>query len=227
MAAKSKTNKTLSLEQQEILSENVRYFAALYDKSSKDYKDKNIVSNCWKSIAVAVDFIANSKKNSIINRVTILSILMQHMILQLAYSNTVCICFLSGIEAKSLFMNMKKRYCKKKCDLKKAKQSGTSADEVDRAKKNLKPYKFLSWLDSFLQLRITRFNIDSQQVSDDESESIDGNEPLLESYEDEEEDREFDISEVQDGLERNNIEAIKKTASIKKQKPTLKRKLKV
>ena len=35
----------------EKLSELVRRFPCFYDKTKKDYKDKNVVANAWKTVA--------------------------------------------------------------------------------------------------------------------------------------------------------------------------------
>ena len=52
-----------------------------------------------------------------------------------------------------LFTNLKKRYLKKRNELKLSKKSGTSAEAVLKAEKTFKPYQFLVWLDDFIQLR--------------------------------------------------------------------------
>ena len=55
MADKRRTAKN------EELAETVRTFPCLYDKSKKEYKDKNVVQNAWKEVADQLDFIENSK----------------------------------------------------------------------------------------------------------------------------------------------------------------------
>lgn len=57
------------------------------------------------------------------------------------------------------FDNLKKRYRKKKNQLKKNSGSGAGSDDVNKAKQALKPYEFLSWIDSFVQMRPGRSNI--------------------------------------------------------------------
>ena len=66
---------------------------------------------------------------------------------------------------------MKKRYLKKRNELKASKKSGTSADEVARAEKNFRPYQFLSWLDDFVQIREGRTNLptDIDELEDEDS----------------------------------------------------------
>ena len=66
-----------------------------------------------------------------------------------------------GTKAQVLFANLKKRYLKKRNELKLSKKSGTSAEAVLKAEKNFKPYQFLVWLDEFLQLRKGKTNLTS------------------------------------------------------------------
>ena len=54
---------------------------------------------------------------------------------------------------------MKKRYLKKRNELKASKQSGTSADVVEKAEKKFKPYSFLAWIDEHVRIRKSRTNI--------------------------------------------------------------------
>ena len=48
MAEKQRT--ALSLQENEEFVETVRTFPCLYDKSKKEYKDKNVVQNAWKEV---------------------------------------------------------------------------------------------------------------------------------------------------------------------------------
>ena len=43
--------KCLSLQEEELLSEEVRFFPYLYDKTQKSYKEKDVVRNAWNSVA--------------------------------------------------------------------------------------------------------------------------------------------------------------------------------
>ena len=63
MADKSRLA-SLSLEENEQLSEVVREFLCLCDKSKKEYKDKNVVKNAWKQVAEKLNFLSDVKKNS-------------------------------------------------------------------------------------------------------------------------------------------------------------------
>ena len=55
-----KRGTALSLQENEELAETVRTFPCLYDKSKKEYNDKNVAQNAWK-VADQLDFIENSK----------------------------------------------------------------------------------------------------------------------------------------------------------------------
>ena len=59
--AETKRSLSLSIEDNERLSEVVRQFPCLYDKSKKEYKDKNVVENAWKNVAQNLDFIPDGK----------------------------------------------------------------------------------------------------------------------------------------------------------------------
>ena len=52
-------SKVLSLVDEEKLSETVRNFPVLYDKSKKGYKERDAVNNAWTEVARSLDFIEN------------------------------------------------------------------------------------------------------------------------------------------------------------------------
>ena len=52
---------SLSLQEEEILSEKVKQFPVLYDKTVKGYKEKDVVKNAWNKVAESLDFVENSK----------------------------------------------------------------------------------------------------------------------------------------------------------------------
>ena len=52
---------SLSLQEEEILSEKVKQFPVLYDKTVKGYKKKDVVKNAWNKVAESLDFVENSK----------------------------------------------------------------------------------------------------------------------------------------------------------------------
>ena len=51
-----KKNVSLSLNEDELLSEKVRSYRCLYDKSSKSYKEKDVIKNAWTKIAEELDY---------------------------------------------------------------------------------------------------------------------------------------------------------------------------
>ena len=53
-----------SLQEYEELAESVRKYPCLYDKSKKEYKDRNVVSNAWRKVAEDLDFVENGQLNS-------------------------------------------------------------------------------------------------------------------------------------------------------------------
>ena len=67
--------------------------------------------------------------------------------------------FFVASRAKLAFENLKKSYSKKKNDFKKAQRSGTSRDAGEKVENEMKRFRFLAWLDSFLQARKTKSNI--------------------------------------------------------------------
>ena len=52
---------SLTLQEEEILSEKVKQFPVLYDKTVKGYKEKDVVKNAWDKVAESLDFVENSK----------------------------------------------------------------------------------------------------------------------------------------------------------------------
>ena len=47
----------LALGEEERLSENVKMFPCLYDKTKKGYKEKDAVQNAWNAVAESLDFV--------------------------------------------------------------------------------------------------------------------------------------------------------------------------
>ena len=64
-----------------------------------------------------------------------------------------------GLKAQTLFVTLKKKYLRKKKDLKSARKSGNSTDVMLNAEKAFGSYKFLSWLDDFIESRRGRSNL--------------------------------------------------------------------
>jgi hypothetical protein len=53
--------KHLSLLDEEKLTETIRNYPVLYDKSHKGYKERDAVSNAWREVADVLDFVENGK----------------------------------------------------------------------------------------------------------------------------------------------------------------------
>ena len=47
---------SLSIKEEEQLSEKVKEFPVLYDKTAKGYREKDAVNNAWRSVAETLDF---------------------------------------------------------------------------------------------------------------------------------------------------------------------------
>ena len=74
-------------------------------------------------------------------------------------------------EEKKRFENLKKRYSKKKNNLKRKSATGAGLADVEAAKRDLKEYGFLAWLEEHLQLRETKTNLRSIILDDFDSGS--------------------------------------------------------
>ena len=61
--------------------------------------------------------------------------------------------------AQNFFDRVKRRYLKRRLELKKVGKSGTSSAVVDKARRKLNAYSFLFWLDAYIKPRRTRCNI--------------------------------------------------------------------
>ena len=51
----------LTVRENEELAEVIQKYPCLYDKSKKEYKDKNFTENAWKEVADQLDFIQNGE----------------------------------------------------------------------------------------------------------------------------------------------------------------------
>ena len=56
--------RNLSIVEEELLSEKVRNYPVLYDKSHQGYKQKVSVENSWKEVADALEFLEDGKSKS-------------------------------------------------------------------------------------------------------------------------------------------------------------------
>ena len=76
-------------------------------------------------------------------------------------------------EAKNAFTNLKKRYSKKRNDVKRAKRSGAGLADVQRFENQLEVYSFLSWLYPFMKLRNdTRSNLPAAEKDEEDKEEM-------------------------------------------------------
>lgn len=51
----------LCLADEERLSEVIKNFPCLFDKSAKGYKEKDVTANAWESVASKLEFITDGK----------------------------------------------------------------------------------------------------------------------------------------------------------------------
>ena len=78
---------------------------------------------------------------------------------------------LDGTKAQLLFSNLKKKYLRKKREVKEASRSGTSSGMVSKVEKALQQYEFMRWLDGFVQAREGRSNLPTRVVESEETEA--------------------------------------------------------
>ena len=52
---------SLTLQEEQILSQEVKQFPVLYHKTVKGHKEKDVVKNAWDKVAESLDFVENSK----------------------------------------------------------------------------------------------------------------------------------------------------------------------
>ena len=69
----------------------------------------------------------------------------------------------TGEAAKNAFTSLLTRYVRRKKTLKDLKRSGTDAEKVMKAEKDMREYLFLSWLDSFVYERNNKCNLQNNE----------------------------------------------------------------
>lgn len=52
---------SISLQEEEMLSEKVKKYPVLYDKQCKGYKEKDAVENAWTAVAKELEFVENGE----------------------------------------------------------------------------------------------------------------------------------------------------------------------
>ena len=140
-----------SLKFDEKLSEIVRNHPCLYDKTKKEYNDKNETRNAWEMVARELGVDEGKILPFACNFYRLIRTLFR-CLNRVLNANSIHI---SGERAKRLFANLKKRLNKRRNDLRRAERSGTPNSAVSLAEARLVPYQFLAWLQPFIQTRTT------------------------------------------------------------------------
>ena len=112
------------------------------------------------------------------------------------------------MKAPSLFTTLKKKYQRKKKDLKDSNRSGSSSDVASKAQKAFQTYIFLSWLDDFLQIRQGRNNLPAQ-TTDDQEFSNELNEESVEEATGNFEEEENDYTDYQYNESQSAVPVVK------------------
>ena len=81
-------------------------------------------------------------------------------------------------QGEKRFVNLKKRYSKKKSGYKNTTRSGAGSKEANAAEQELKRYGFLSWLTRFVRLKDNHSNLGETFFREDGDDSIDMDSPL-------------------------------------------------
>ena len=114
-------------------------------------------------------------------------------------------------------------YSKKKMDLKKVQRSGKSRSVVEKAENEMHRLSFLTWLDTYLQVRETKTNIDqedsSQSITQGDVTQNVGNEDRQQLSGDDDAARSVDSRDTEDHLNSSKL-FIPKNACTKKRKIT-------
>ena len=114
------------------------------------------------------------------------------------------------MKAQSPFTTLKKKYQRKKKDLKDSSRSGSSSDVASKAQKAFQTYIFLSWLDDFLQIRQGRNNL-SAHTTDDQEFSNELNEESVEETTGNFEEEENDYTDYQYNESQSAVPVVKKS----------------
>ena len=118
------------------------------------------------------------------------------------------------MNAQSLFTTLKKKYQRKKKDLKDSNRPGSSSDVASKAQKAFQTYIFLSWLDDFLQIRQGRNNLPAHTTSDQEF-SNELNEESVEEATGNFEEEENDYTDYQYNESQSAVPVVKKSKKAK------------
>ena len=99
-----------------------------------------------------------------------------------------------------MFTTLKRKYQRKKRELKDSNKSGTSAEAVSKAEKAFRPYVFLNWLDDFFASRQGKSNLPSKDQDIDDEEDIYEEEEEKEEEEQENQDEEIEVQSFEEDL---------------------------
>ena len=118
------------------------------------------------------------------------------------------------MKAQSLFTTLKKKYQRKKKDLKDSNRSGSSSYVASKAQKAFQTYIFFSWLDDFLQIRQGRNNLPAH-TTDDQEFSNELNEEFVEEATGNFEEEENDYTNYQYNESQSAVPVVKKSKKAK------------
>lgn len=143
-----------------------------------------------------------------------------------------CTFYFIATRAKSAFENLKKNYTKKRSNVRNSKRSGTSREAVEKAENELRQWSFLTWLDDFVQPRVSKssFDVDTQSYS---QQTVDEHHNTFENDEENDfmghdESNDVEIPEDNTGLYPERIVTSKRQKGVnisKPKQPIIKRKL--
>ena len=81
----------------------------------------------------------------------------------------------TGETAKNAFTSLRTKYVRQKKTLKDLKRSGTDAEKVMKAEKDMRVYFFLCWLDSFVYERSNKCNLQNNENDMEAIEPVEHN----------------------------------------------------
>lgn len=163
----------------EKLAETVREFPILYDKSLKDFKDRNKKNLAWSDVANTVGF-ASGK----LQKLLFCCEVFLHFSVYEVLNHELTINVLIGKDAEKAFKNLRNRYSRDKKKLQGAKVSGTDTKSVNEVKSETSDmFAYLAWLDDYIKPRRSSSNMVAS--ASDECSNID---------EDEDTDHKTDVS---------------------------------
>lgn len=127
---------------------------------------------------------------------------------------------------------MRKKYSKAKINFQTANRSGTGAKAVEKARKKIEEFNYLSWLDEHITQRTTRTNVDDDESDDEVAYDGDGIfekhfDGISDNNDDEEEEGEFSPGVFDNPEPVNTIQKKKLTKKAKPKVPRIEKPTKV